>query len=103
MRPRRRYSKIEANGHDAARSDSMSRRQSSVVTSLFVKARMACIVSQSGRTRRRLYRLTLTRDRLMAVATSSSLSSCRAMKTERCIANDCTPDVQDGSRILYTT
>lgn len=65
--------------------------QSSADTSPPVNDLIASIAFQSGRTKRRRYRLTLTRDLPIATATSSSVSSRDAMKSERCIPPDVHP------------
>src|SRR5262245_17393248 len=65
--------------------------QSSADTSPEVNDLIASIVPQSGRTKRRRYRFTLTRERPMAAATSSSESSRVDMKSDRCMSPDVHP------------
>lgn len=70
--------------------------QSSASTAPPVKALIVSIASQSGRTKRRRYRLTLTRDLPMPAATSSSESLREAMKSERCMAENVHPTHNKG-------
>jgi transcriptional regulator with XRE-family HTH domain len=96
----RRHARASAGSGSAANGPD----QSSASTAPDVNVLIASIASQSGRTSRRRYRDTLTRDLLMPSATCSSESPRVAMNSDRCMPADvhpahivgqafCTPDV----------